>query len=80
MFSAAMAHAYGQDHHNSGLVDHSGGMDPNRSRHSSADSCHDPHGSHHIQSAPISPHCGGGGVLDPVSYKQLTLTKIVRNL
>lgn len=58
MFSTAMAHAYGADPNNGGvgMGDHQGNnMDPNRSRHSSAGSCHDANGLH-VQSAPISPH------------------------
>jgi hypothetical protein len=66
MFSAAMVNAYGSDPNNGSVMgDHSGQMDdPSRSRHSSAGSCQDANGLH-VQSAPISPHCGAGG-LDPM--------------
>ena len=63
MFSAAMVNAYGSDpNHGSGMMDPNGSMDdPSRSRHNSAGSCHDANGLH-VQSAPISPHCGSGGM------------------
>jgi hypothetical protein len=79
MFSAAMAHAYGNDPNNgSGMGDQSGNMDPSRSRHSSAGSCHDANGLH-VQSAPISPHCGGGGPLDSMDMGGYETNEMVRH-
>lgn len=76
MFSAAMVHAYNHDPNNGNSLAGSvlggqdisvgvgGLMDPERSRHSSADSGGHDASSLHVQSAPISPHCGASSGLD----------------